>query len=29
MFVWAATAADAETLDGNVVGLREWKGATR
>jgi len=29
MFVWAATAADAETLDGNVVGLGEWKRATR
>ncbi len=29
MFVWAATTADAETIDGNVVGLREWKGATR
>ncbi len=29
MFWWAATAADPETLDGNVVGLREWKSATR
>ena len=29
MFWWAATEADAETIDGEVVGLREWKGATR
>ena len=29
MFWWAATAADAETVDGEVVGLREWKKATR
>ena len=29
MFVWAATAAEAGTLDGNVVGLGEWKRATR
>ncbi|ELY47395.1 SDR family oxidoreductase [Natronorubrum sulfidifaciens] len=29
MFVWAATAADPETVDGAVVGLREWKQATR
>ena len=27
MFWWAATEADAETLDGTVVGLREWKQA--
>jgi NAD(P)-dependent dehydrogenase (short-subunit alcohol dehydrogenase family) len=29
MFWWAATAADAETVDGEVVGLRAWKKATR
>ncbi|MFA9426248.1 SDR family NAD(P)-dependent oxidoreductase [Natronorubrum sp. A-ect3] len=29
MFVWAATEADPETIDGAVVGLREWKQATR
>lgn len=29
MFLWAATEADPETLDGEVVGLREWKSATR
>lgn len=29
MFWWAATGADPETLDGNVVGLREWKSETR
>jgi len=29
MFRWAATEADPETLDGNVVGFREWKNATR
>ncbi|QFU81391.1 SDR family NAD(P)-dependent oxidoreductase [Natronorubrum aibiense] len=29
MFVWAATEAVPETLDGAVVGLREWKQATR
>ena len=29
MFVWAATEADPETVDGAVVGLREWKQATR
>jgi len=29
LFVWAATTADAETVDGEVVGLREWKTATR
>jgi hypothetical protein len=29
MFWWAATVADAETIDGEVVGLREWKQATR
>ncbi|MFC7136548.1 SDR family oxidoreductase [Halobaculum litoreum] len=29
MFVWAATAADPEEHGGGVVGLREWKTATR
>jgi len=29
MFRWAATDADPDTLDGDVVGLREWKSATR
>ncbi|SEP61700.1 SDR family NAD(P)-dependent oxidoreductase [Natrinema salaciae] len=29
MFVWAATEADPAVLDGGVVGLREWKTATR
>ena len=29
MFWWAATEADAETVDGAVLGLREWKKATR
>ena len=29
MFWWAATAADAETVDGEIVSLREWKKATR
>ena len=29
MFWWAATEAEAETLDGAVVGLREWKQASR
>ncbi|MFC7226561.1 SDR family oxidoreductase [Salinirubellus salinus] len=29
MFVWAATAADAEELDGGVLDLRAWKSATR
>ncbi|MES3516204.1 MAG: SDR family NAD(P)-dependent oxidoreductase [Natronomonas sp.] len=29
MFLWAAKAADAETIDGAVVGLRDWKKATR
>ena len=29
MFWWAATEADRETIDGTVVGLREWKKATR
>ncbi len=29
MFVWAATEADRDTLDGEVLGLREWKQATR
>ena len=29
MFVWAATDCPAEDLDGQVVGLREWKAATR
>ncbi len=29
MFRWAAGEAGAETLDGEVVGLREWKSATR
>jgi NAD(P)-dependent dehydrogenase (short-subunit alcohol dehydrogenase family) len=29
MFVWAATAADAEELDGAVLDLRSWKSATR
>jgi len=29
MFVWAATEAAPEALDGDIVGLREWKGATR
>lgn len=28
MFWWAATEADADTVDGAVVGLREWKQAT-
>lgn len=28
MFWWAATEADAEAIDGSVVGLREWKKAT-
>ena len=29
MFVWAATDADPEEHGGGVVGLREWKSATR
>ncbi|RKD98188.1 SDR family NAD(P)-dependent oxidoreductase [Halopiger aswanensis] len=29
LFVWAATEADADDLDGSVLGLREWKRATR
>ncbi|GAB6880266.1 hypothetical protein JCM17823_25400 [Halorubrum gandharaense] len=29
LFVWAATEADAEALDGERLGLREWKAATR
>ena len=29
MFVWAATEADREAIDGEVVGLKEWKVATR
>jgi NAD(P)-dependent dehydrogenase (short-subunit alcohol dehydrogenase family) len=29
MFVWAATAAPAEDLDGGVLDLRAWKSATR
>ena len=29
MFVWAATDADPDDLDGAVVGLGEWKRATR
>ncbi|MFC7071223.1 SDR family NAD(P)-dependent oxidoreductase [Halobaculum lipolyticum] len=29
MFVWAATEADPEEHGGGVVGLREWKSATR
>ncbi len=29
MFVWAATEADPTAVDGAVVGLREWKQATR
>ncbi|WP_255192439.1 SDR family NAD(P)-dependent oxidoreductase [Natronobeatus ordinarius] len=29
MFVWAATEADPDELDGEIVGLREWKTATR
>ncbi|NHN41316.1 SDR family oxidoreductase [Halorubellus sp. JP-L1] len=29
LFVWAATDCPADDLDGQVVGLREWKQATR
>lgn len=29
LFVWAATEAPAENLDGERLGLREWKAATR
>ncbi|MFP8888293.1 SDR family NAD(P)-dependent oxidoreductase [Natrialbaceae archaeon A-CW2] len=29
MFVWAATECDDDALDGEIVGLREWKQATR
>ena len=29
LFVWGATDADADELDGNVLGLKEWKQATR
>ena len=29
MFVWAATEADPDDVDGGVVGLGEWKRATR
>lgn len=28
MFVWAATEAEPETLDGEIVGLKAWKQAT-
>lgn len=29
LFVWAATEAPAEELDGDILGLREWRSATR
>ena len=29
MFLWAATDADPDEHGGTVVGLREWKAATR
>ncbi|WP_435346302.1 SDR family oxidoreductase [Haloarchaeobius sp. HRN-SO-5] len=29
LFVWAATDCPAEDVDGSVVGLREWRSATR
>jgi NAD(P)-dependent dehydrogenase (short-subunit alcohol dehydrogenase family) len=29
LFLWAATEAPAEDLDGERIGLREWKTATR
>ncbi|MFC4543159.1 SDR family NAD(P)-dependent oxidoreductase [Halosolutus amylolyticus] len=29
MFVWAATEADRNALDGEILGLKEWKRATR
>jgi NAD(P)-dependent dehydrogenase (short-subunit alcohol dehydrogenase family) len=29
MFWWAATEADTDTVDGEVISLREWKQATR
>jgi NAD(P)-dependent dehydrogenase (short-subunit alcohol dehydrogenase family) len=29
LFVWAAAEADPDDLNGDVVGLREWKSATR
>jgi hypothetical protein len=29
MFWWAASEADADTIDGQVVDLRDWKKATR
>jgi 3-oxoacyl-[acyl-carrier protein] reductase len=29
LFWWAATEADAEAVDGEIIGLREWKNATR
>ncbi|KTG09273.1 short-chain dehydrogenase [Haloprofundus marisrubri] len=29
MFVWAATEADVETVDGEILDLRTWKKATR
>jgi hypothetical protein len=29
MFVWAATDADSEEIDGDRVDLRAWKRATR
>jgi len=29
MFHWAATAADADEMDGTVLSLRDWKSATR
>lgn len=29
MFVWAATDADGDEIDGEIVGLAEWKKATR
>ncbi|WP_265108423.1 SDR family oxidoreductase [Halosolutus halophilus] len=29
LFVWAATEADRDALDGEILGLKEWKRATR
>lgn len=29
MFLWAATECEGDALDGEIVGLREWKQATR
>jgi len=29
MFAWAAADCDADALDGAVVGLADWKKATR